>query len=195
MSDKLKDTIGIFHEHGISYETKTIKIFGDIDKDMKDRTISNLHLADQKSGEVTILLSSEGGDVGAGLAIYDAIRAMQNRVRIICYEGVESMASVILQAADKGGRLMMPNSYLMLHEGESSLSGKQKDMDEQKKLHDWQEKRCMDIYWEKISENNKVNKKRFTKKRLNANMDKDWNILPHEAIEIGLADKVLETYS
>lgn len=186
----IKDSISIFQDKAICYETKTIKIFGEIDSDMKDIVISNLHILDQKTGEVTILLSSEGGCVTSGLDIVDAIRAMKNHVRIITYGEVSSMASVIFQAADQGKRYMMPNSYLMLHEGSASLSGKKKDRKEWERLQEWQEKICVDLYLKKIKEQ----KKRFTRSQLLAKLDKDWVLLPKEAIEYGLADEILETY-
>ena len=189
MTDKIKESISDFHEHGICYESKTVELFGEINKEMKEKVIKNLHILDQVTGEVTILLSSEGGDVSHGLAIVDAIRAMKNEVKIIAYEEVASMASVIFQAADKGKRFMMPSSYLMLHEGASGAIGKKKDRVEWNRLLEWHEKRCMDIYIGKIKE-----KKTFTNKQLNAKLDKDWILFPEEAISWGLCDKILEIY-
>lgn len=186
----IKDSIDKFHDNDICFETKTLKIFGSIDEAIKDRTITNLHLLDQSTGPVTILLSSEGGDVQHGLDIYDAIRAMKNYVRIIAYGEVASMASVIFQAADTGKRLMMPNSYLMLHEGETELKGKQKDIKQWKRLLDRNEKTCINIYLEKIKEK----KPRYTKKKLEDNLDVDWVIFPEEAVSLGLADEILNTY-
>lgn len=190
MGDKIQDQIDKFHDYDICFATKTCKIFGDIDKDMKNSTISNLHLLDQSTGEVTILLSSGGGNVSDGLDIVDAIRAMKNYVRIIAYGEVGSMASVIFQAADTGRRFMMPNSYLMLHEGESGTVGKKKDRKEWNRLLNWHDKRCIDMYMDKIKEK----KPKYTLKLLDAKLDKDWILFPEEAIQWGLADKVLETY-
>jgi ATP-dependent Clp protease protease subunit len=190
MSDKIKDMVSDFHDYDICFGTKTIKIFGEIDKKMKNRTISNLHLLDQVTGDVTILLSSEGGNVSDGLAIFDAIRAMKNRVKIIAYEEVASMASVIFQAADEGCRYMMPNSYLMLHEGESGNIGRKKDREEWDKLQSWHDDKCINVYLKNI----KTKKKRFSKNNLNKMLEKDWILKPKEAIFYGLADDILEVY-
>lgn len=190
MSDKIQDHISNLHDYDICFITKTMKIFGDIDKAQKDRSISNLHLLDQVTGEVTILLSSGGGNVSDGLDIIDAIRAMKNYVRIIAYGEVGSMASVIFQAADTGRRFMMPNSYLMLHEGESGTVGKKKDRKEWNRLLNWHDKRCIEMYIEKINEK----KPTYSLKQLENKLDKDWILFPEEAIEWGLADKILETY-
>lgn len=187
---KTEQYINDFHSNDICFGTKTIKVFGEIDESMMDRTISNLHILDQVSGDVTILLSSGGGDVKVGLAIYDAIRAMKNKVRIIAYEGVGSMASIIFQAADEGCRFMMPNSYLMLHEGESGVIGSKKDKEQYNRLLDWMEDTCNNIYLAKIKEK----KPRFSKNKLLEFLDRDRIFLPQEAIDFGLADEILETY-
>jgi len=184
-----KESIELFHDYGVCYETKTIKCFGEINKERRDQVISNLHLLDQKTGEVTILLSSEGGCVQSGLEIIDAIRAMKNLVRIIAYGEVSSMASVIMQAGDR--RCMMPNSFLMLHEGEAELKGKRKDRKEWGKLQEHQEKVTIDLYYDRIKEK----KPRYGKKKfIDKVEDKDWILLPKEAVELGLADEILETY-
>lgn len=186
MSSNVKDSIEQFHEYGVYYDTKTIEIFGEIDEEMKKRVVRNLHILDQKTGAITILLSSEGGSVDQGLEIVDTIKCMQNYVNIIATGEVSSMASVIFQAGDK--RIMRTNSYLMLHEGEASLKGKQKDMEQWKKLQDWHEKYCIDLYLSRIKEK----KPRYTRKKLLEEIDKDWVILPKEAIALGLADEIKE---
>jgi ATP-dependent protease ClpP protease subunit len=185
MSD-IKDSIEQFHDKGICYATKTIEMFGDIDVEMRNRVVKNLHILDQKTGEITILLSSEGGNVNIGLEIIDTIKNMKNYVRIVASGEVSSMASVIFQAGDR--RCMRPNSFLMLHEGTAELQGKQKDRDQWKKLQDWQENTCNNIYLSRIKEK----KPRYSKKKLLENMDKDWVIFPKEAVELGLADNIME---
>lgn len=186
----IKDHIGDFHDHGVCYATKTCDIFGDIDDKMKTKTLRNLHLLDQTTGEVTIRLSTEGGCVTAGLAIFDAIRAMKNHVRIIAYGEVASMGSIIFQAADKERRFMMKNSYLLIHEGETELSGKEKEIQAQRQLYDWQEKTCIDIYYDRIREK----RPKYPKNALMKNLDKEWYIFPDEALELGLADQILDHY-
>ena len=190
MNDKIQDQIGTVHDNSICHSTKTMWLLGSIDREQRDKALYNLHALDQQSGEVTIVMSSDGGSVSYGLDIVDAIRAMKNFVRIIAYGEVASMASVIFQAADTGRRFMMPNSYLMLHEGESGTVGKKKDRKEWNRLLNWHDKKCIEMYMEKITEK----KKNYTEKLLENKLDKDWILFPEEAIEWGLCDKILETY-
>ena len=186
----IKEHFEDFHDRHVCFATKTIKMFGDINAEMKDRTITNLHLLDQTTGEITILLSSEGGCVTQGLEIYDEIRLLKNYVKIICSGEIASMATIILQAADKGRRFLKKNSYFLLHEGESERSGNEETMKQQKKFHDWQENTCIDIYWKKIKEK----KPRYTRKSLVERIKSghDEYLLPKEIIELGLADEILD---
>jgi ATP-dependent Clp endopeptidase proteolytic subunit ClpP len=186
-----KDLIESFHNEGIYPPTKTIKIEGEIDDDLASKTLANLHLLDQVTGEITILLSSNGGCVTAGFKIYDAIKACKNYVRIIAYGEVASMATVIFQAADEGRRFMATNAYLMLHEGDTEVEGKKRDRKAWERLYEWQEKNCMNIYWEKVKEKKPRAKRNVFENKVN---DSDWILFPKEAIEQGLADEIIEKY-
>ena len=186
-----KDIIEIFHDNGLCLTTKTVRVEGEIDEELAGKTLANLHLLDQMTGEITIILSTNGGCVTAGFKIYDAIRACKNHVKIIAYGEVASMGTIIFQAADDGRRYMAPNSYLMLHEGDTELEGKKKDRKEWERLYEWQEKRCMDIYWTKVKEKKPRARRSVFERKVN---EKDWILLPKEAIEQGLADSIIEKY-
>lgn len=179
-----------FLEAGYHHGTKTIDCFGEVDEAKKKEMLRKLHIADEKTGMVTIRLSSEGGDVGAGFAIYDAIRSMKNEVRIIGYENVESIATLILQAADKDKRLLAPHCYMMLHEGSATVDGNKKDRKQQEYLNKFYEERYYDIVYPKVKEVKRVSRKKFIEKVESC----DWYLTAEEAVKWGLADGVIETY-
>lgn len=64
---------------------------------------------------IHILISSSGGEIQAGLMIYDLIRTAKVPVRTYCMGTAYSMAAVLF-AAGTDGRFMLPHSKLMLHE-------------------------------------------------------------------------------
>ena len=184
MSEKLKDSLTQFHDNGMYVPTRTIKLYGEIDEDSQEQFITNFHALDQTTGTITIFLSSEGGSVESGFAIYDEIRNSKNLVRIICQGGVSSMATVILQSGDE--RIMRPNSYLMLHIGEHETSGHPKAKEEWDKHQKRQEEKTIQIYLKKIKEK----KQRFSKNRLTKMIEHDKIFSPDEAVNLGLADKI-----
>lgn len=186
--EKTKESTGYFHENNLYLPTNTMAIFGEITDESAKQAIFNLHILDNYSPNndtVTVFLSSEGGDVSHGLAIFDAIRAMKKYVRIVCWGEVASMATVILQAGDE--RCMTPNSYMMVHFGEESTTGDPISKKNWDTFLEHQKIKMMDIYLEKI----KIKKPRFTKDKLTEMLRHDTILKPDEALTLGLIDKVI----
>lgn len=66
--------------------------------------------------DVSILLNSPGGEVDAGLLVYDVIQKYPYDVKIICVGLAASMGAIILAGGRKGRRFILPNSKVMIHE-------------------------------------------------------------------------------
>lgn len=185
--NKLKDDLEAFHGTGLYLPTRTLLITGEVNDDLYASTIKNLHALDSTSGTINIKLNSEGGDVIAGRAIYDAIKNCKNHVRITVYGQASSAASFILQSADE--RIMTESSYLMLHVGEEGHAQNHpknvRRWDEfYRKLETWME----NIYLQKI----KQKKKRYTRNQLKSVLLFDTILNPKEALEMGLIDIIGE---
>lgn len=70
-----------------------------------------------KKGEpVSIYINSAGGNVNAGLAIYDMIQSCECELNIYCCGQASSMAAILLAAGQKGRRFILPHSRVMIHE-------------------------------------------------------------------------------
>lgn len=65
---------------------------------------------------INIFINSGGGEVQAGLMIYDLIKSMRDKVNIYCTGMAASMAAVILSGGAKGRRFILPHSKTMIHE-------------------------------------------------------------------------------
>lgn len=74
-----------------------------------------LLITEDKERPIDILINSPGGDINAGLLIYDTIQSCKTPIRLICIGKAYSMAAVLL-ACGNHGRYMLPHSELMLHE-------------------------------------------------------------------------------
>jgi ATP-dependent Clp protease protease subunit len=80
-----------------------------------------IHLeADDPDKDIQIYLNSPGGDVYAGLAIYDTLRYVKPEVRTICFGIAMSMGAILLAAGTPGKRLALPNSKIMIHQGHTT---------------------------------------------------------------------------
>ncbi len=70
----------------------------------------------QTNEPINIYINSGGGDVNAGLVIYDLIQSCPNEIRAYCLGKAFSMAAVILAGCPKGRRFILPHSQVMIHE-------------------------------------------------------------------------------
>lgn len=65
---------------------------------------------------ITICISCTGGEVNAGLAIYDLLQSCPNEITMYCIGQACSMAAIILVGGQKGRRFILPHSRIMIHE-------------------------------------------------------------------------------
>lgn len=188
MSTKIKDSIDNFHSSSIYLPTRSIRLSGEVDDDMLDTALKNLHALDSTNGTINIFLTTEGGDVDAGLAIYDAIKGCVNYVRVMVYGECSSAGTIIFQAGDE--RLMSPHSYLMVHIGTEGTSGHPENKARWDEWYKKQEIMMENIYLAQI----KKKKKRYSRNMLKSMLRFDTILTPKEAIEVGLADMVCDQF-
>src|SRR4051812_20877202 len=76
-----------------------------------------IHLeSEDPDKEISLYINSPGGQVYAGLAIYDAMQFVKPDVRTICYGIAMSMASLLLAGGAEGKRMALPNSRILIHQ-------------------------------------------------------------------------------
>jgi ATP-dependent Clp protease protease subunit len=76
-----------------------------------------LHLeSDDPDKDISLYVNSPGGDVYAGLAIYDTLTFVKPDVRTICVGTAMSMGAVLLAAGTKGKRSALPNAKILIHQ-------------------------------------------------------------------------------
>jgi ATP-dependent Clp protease protease subunit len=84
--------------------------------------------ADDSDKEIQIYINSPGGDVVAGLVMYDVMQHVKSDISTVCLNA-SSMASVLLAAGTKGKRYILPNGEVMIHQGSSGFQGATPDME------------------------------------------------------------------
>ena len=95
------------------------KIFlqGEINSDSANEFMQQLlYLQEQGSEPIHIFLNSGGGEVLAGMMIYDLLQSVKIPVNIYCTGMAASMAAIILAGGQKGRRFILPHSKTMIHE-------------------------------------------------------------------------------
>ena len=99
-------------------ETRIIQLFGPVTSKLANRIIGELLLleAEDPNQPITVVQNSPGGSVSDGLAIYDTIRFVRPRVRVVCVGLTASIATITLLGADKEDRVSLPHTRLLIHQ-------------------------------------------------------------------------------
>ena len=125
MSNVWNPMIEVESAHGtreISLNTRhlmnrSIFLTGSIDYEMANAFLSQLIYLEEESNEpITIYINSPGGEVNAGLMIYDAIQGSNLTINMICTGIAASMAALLLAGGQKGKRYILKHSKVMIHE-------------------------------------------------------------------------------
>jgi ATP-dependent Clp protease protease subunit len=72
--------------------------------------------SDDNTKDIYLYINSPGGQVTAGLAVYDTMQFIKAPITTICMGMAMSFGAVILAAGTKGKRYALPNSRIMIHQ-------------------------------------------------------------------------------
>jgi ATP-dependent Clp protease, protease subunit len=78
--------------------------------------------------DIHIYINSPGGDVNAGLGIYDVMQYVRPSVETICMGQAASMAAILLAAGTRGKRYALPHSRVMIHQPLGGVQGQASDI-------------------------------------------------------------------
>lgn len=139
--------------------------------------------AQNPNQEIRMYINSPGGDVDAGLAIYDTMQFVTAPVSTICVGLAASMGAVLLAAGEPGKRYALPHSKVMIHQPWArGLGGQATDIA---------------IQAEQILKTRKVLNEilaRHTQQpleKVERDTERDYYLTAHEAAGYGLVDQVV----
>ena len=79
--------------------------------------------------DIFFYINSPGGQVSAGLAVYDTMQFIKPDVSTLCIGQAASMGSLLLCAGAKGKRHCLPNSRVMIHQPMGGFQGQASDIE------------------------------------------------------------------
>ncbi len=133
--------------------------------------------------EIKLYLTSPGGSVTAGLAIYDAIQYVKPEVSTICVGMAASMGAILLGAGSKGKRLALPNSEILLHQVMGGAEGQAIEV----------EITARQILKIKVRLNQILAKHTGQSvSKIEKDSDRDFYLTAEEAKEYGLIDEIIK---
>lgn len=79
--------------------------------------------------DILFYINSPGGQITAGMAIYDTMQLVQCPVSTIAVGMAASMATILLTAGTKGKRYALPNATIHLHQPLGGVQGQAVDIE------------------------------------------------------------------
>ena len=166
---------------------RKIFLWGEVnDKSARDLTEKLLFLEDNDAGkEITFYINSPGGSITAGMAIFDTMQLITSPIKVVVTGMAASMGSILLCGATKGKRFLYPHSRVLIHQ--PLITGRMQAT-------------AVDINiqaqeMEKLREELNGILARTSGQpleKIQKDTDRDFYLNAKEAIEYGLADKIVE---
>jgi ATP-dependent Clp protease, protease subunit len=102
-----------------------------VDSDLANLIVAQLLFLDAEDPEkdVYLYINSPGGSVTAGMGIYDTIKQIRPQVCTICLGLAASMGAFLLSAGEKGKRMSLPHSRIMIHQPLGGAQGQATDIE------------------------------------------------------------------
>lgn len=101
-----------------------------IDGNVANLIIAQLLFLENESStkDIIMYINSPGGQVTAGLAVYDTMQYIKPDVSVVCIGMAASMGAILLAGGAKGKRFALPNAEVMIHQPLGGTEGQASDI-------------------------------------------------------------------
>lgn len=165
---------------------RIIMVNGPVEDTMANLIVAQLlFLASENSEhEINMYISSPGGVIAAGLAIYDTMRSLPCPVATTCVGYAASFGTILLLAGDKGRRRTLPHARIHMHQPliQGGIGGQATDID----IHAREILHTRDVINDIIQKHTGQ-----PMERIRHDTERDYFMSAEEAVEYGIVDEVL----
>ncbi len=156
-----------------------------------DDQIANLIIAqllflqsEDPEKDISVYINSPGGQVTAGLAIYDTMQYIRPAVSTICIGMAYSMGAVLLAGGSAGRRYALPHANILIHQPWGGMQGQATDI----QIHAKEILRTREVLNGILA--------RHTGQpieRVQQDTERDYFLTAEQAKEYGLIDDIIES--
>jgi ATP-dependent Clp protease protease subunit len=155
-----------------------------------DDQVSNLIVAqllflsrEDPEKEIQMYINSPGGQIYAGLAIYDTMQILPNRIRTVAVGVTASFGTVLLTAGSKGHRYALPHATIHMHQPLGGAQGQASDIEIQAREILRLKARLLEIMSKHTGK---------TLPDIEHDTERDFYLDANQAVEYGIIDHVLQ---
>jgi ATP-dependent Clp protease, protease subunit len=156
-----------------------------------DEMIANLIVAqllflsrEDPEKDIQMYINSPGGEIYAGLAIYDTMKMIPNRISTVAVGVTASFGTVLLAAGARGQRYALPNATMHMHQPLGGARGQASDIEIQAREILRLKSRLSEIMAEATGQPLDI---------IERDTERDFFLDSLAAVEYGLVDKVLDS--
>lgn len=141
---------------------------------------------EDRDAPINMYINSPGGQVYAGLAIYDAMQMISNPISTVAVGVTASFGTVLLAAGTKGQRYALPHATIHLHQPLGGAQGQVTDIEIQAKEFLRLRTKLNQILMKHTGQSEDV---------IERDTERDFWMDAKAAVDYGLVDEVLEAQS
>jgi len=164
---------------------RVVFLVGPVEDEVANLVVAQLLYleSDNPDKDIQLYINSPGGSVSAGLAIYDTMQFITSEISTLCIGQALSISALLLAGGTNGKRYCLPHTRIMLHQPLGGFEGQATDID----IHAreiLQVRRQLDRILAKHTAQ--------SLERIREDTERDYFMDPHDAVEYGLIDDILQ---
>ena len=168
-------------------KNRTLTLFGEINKDVAQRTAEKLLTLGYESDEPIILyIGSPGGHVESGDTIFDMIRYIKPTVKTVGTGWVGSIATHIYLAPERENRFCLPNTRFLIHQPAGGFGGSATDVEIHAREIVKTRERINRIIAERTGQ---------PLERVERDTDRDYWMSAEESVDYGIVGRIIRSIS
>ena len=165
------------------YRERVLFLCQELDDELANQLVGIMVFltAEDNSKGLYIYINSPGGSVTSGIAVYDGMNYATIDITTICVGTAASMASFVLAGGEKGKRIALPHSRIMINQPEVGNQGQASEVLSESEEVIRLRLEVAKIYAQRTGQ---------SLSKISRDMDRDQFMSAREAKEYGIVDQV-----
>lgn len=170
------------------FRGRTVTLFGEVTSEQCQSICGQIlaMVEDEPNEPITLLIDSPGGNLMAGMMVYDLIKTIDAPVNTVAMGLAASMGQFLLSAGTKGRRWVFPSARIMMHQPSSGIGGSAEDIRIQVEQH---------RLTRKVFEEEQAANIGQSVETIHNDSERDRWFRAQDAVDYGIADHVLTSWS
>lgn len=170
--------------YSLLFRERIIFVGSAIDDQVANSIVAQLLILSREDpdADIQMYINSPGGQIYSGLAIYDTMQMIPNKISTIAVGVTASFGTVLLAAGTKGKRYALPHATIHMHQPLGGAEGQASDIEIQAREILRLKSRLLNILSDATGQNLET---------LEKDTDRNYYLDAQAAVDYGLVDMVL----